>query len=348
MPQRWPDPTFGWPEALGWPEVAVVPVTYFCNANCDMCALGELKQRDHLGDEVLAKLFGGPAISRTLRAINFTGGEPTIRRALPKLVARLLDVCPALESISLNSNGMLPTSARTIAEVIDVARARGLATYVFISLDGIGALHDDIRGKPGAYRQTVRTIDQLIALDLPGDRVKLGISATVTRKNAGALDAILDFALGRDLLVAFTYPLATDVYMANQDRLDLFANDPSVAGRFIEFIDRLDGHQANQCPPKSFYRDIQALLRGGRRTAPCIFRRGGFFLEPDGSVRPCWRSSELLFGNVREQAFEEIWTGASRRRLLDTIDERFCSTCPSNCYVGFESGLLDPIRAPTP
>ena len=53
-------------------------------------------------------------------------------------------------------------------------------------------------------------------------------------------------------------------------------------------------------PPISFYRSLQETLRGGRRSAPCVFRRGGFFLEPTGQVLPCWRSSELLFGSVAE------------------------------------------------
>lgn len=331
---------------LGWPEVVVLPVTYFCNANCDMCALGELNQREHLADEELVALFSLPSISGSLRAINVTGGEPTTRRDLPRLVARLVDVCPYLESFSLNSNGMLPTSADTIAKVIDVGRARGKKVYIFISLDGIGALHDEIRGVPGAFEKTVATIDAILALNIPVSEMKLGVSATATRKNIGRLEDVLDFAIERDILVSFTFPMLTDIYMTNSERTQLWREE-DLAVRFADFIDRLGPHAAHVSPPLSFYADLQTMLRGGRRTAACVFRRGGFFLEPSGEVRPCWRSSELLFGSIRETPFDEIWNGKARRNVLETIDDRFCSSCPSPCYVGFKSELLLPVSAGT-
>jgi MoaA/NifB/PqqE/SkfB family radical SAM enzyme len=308
---------------IGWPEVIVLPVTYFCNANCDMCALGELNQRDHLPDDELVALFADPSISGTLRAINFTGGEPTTRRDLPGLIARLIDVCPQIESFSLNSNGMLPTSADTISKVIEVGRSRGKKVYIFISLDGIGDLHDDIRGVPGAFEKTVETIETIRALNIPGSEMKLGVSATATRKNVDRLSEVLDFAVARDILVSFTFPLLTDIYMSNSDRTGLWRED-DLATRFADFIDRLTPHAAHVSPPLSFYADLQTTLRGGRRTAACIFRRGGFFLEPTGQVRPCWRSSELLFGSIHDTPFEEIWNGKARARVTSG-SSRNCS-----------------------
>lgn len=330
---------------LGWPEVAILPVTYLCNAHCDMCALGDLKQRGRLADDELVELFGDPSISSTLRAINFTGGEPTLRRDLPELVARLVDACPQLESFSLNSNGMLRGSAETIRRVLDVARSRGKKLYLFISLDGVGALHDEIRGVRGAFDAVCRTLDALQALGTPRTQLSMGVSATATRKNIGHLDDVLQFAVRRDLLVSFTFPMSTDVYMNNLDRLDRFEADRDLIERFVSFLDTLERYPDHVSPPLSFYRSLQTTLRGGPREAPCIFRRGGFFLEPNGNVLPCWRSSELSFGSVTDEQFHEIWEGPRRRRVLDTIEERFCRSCPSPCYVGFPSQLLAPIPA---
>jgi MoaA/NifB/PqqE/SkfB family radical SAM enzyme len=329
--------------AWGWPEVVVLPVTYLCNANCDMCALGDLNQKGRLSDDQLVELFGSPAVADTLRAINFTGGEPTLRRGtLPVLVERLIDSCPQLESVSLNSNGMLPTSASTIERVLRVAQSRGKKLYLFISLDGVGPLHDEIRGVPGAFAATTRTIEAIRALDTPRTDLGFGVSATVTHKNVDHLGDVLAYAVERDLAASFTFPMETDVYMNNLDRLDRFHADRAVIDRFVAFLDvAIDTHAEALSPPVSFYRSLQETLRGGRRTAPCIFRRGGFFLEPNGTILPCWRSSALRFGSLHDAAFEEIWRGDRRRRILDTIEERFCSSCPSPCYVGFPSDLLE-------
>jgi MoaA/NifB/PqqE/SkfB family radical SAM enzyme len=328
---------------LGWPEVAVLPVTYLCNAHCDMCALGDLKQHERLSDDYLEQLFADPSIGSTLRAINFTGGEPTLRRDLPQLVARLIDACPQLESVSLNSNGMVPSGVETITGVLDAARARGKKLYLFISLDGVGALHDEIRGVRNAFTKTVRTIDALRAMNISRKELSLGVSATATRKNIDHLADVLHFAVERDLLVSFTFPMSTDVYMNNADRRDRFESDQLLVDRFADFLDELEAYPENVSPPLSFYRSLQATLRGEKRTAPCIFRRGGFFLEPTGEVRPCWRSSELLFGSVHEDSFPEIWSGPRRREVLATIESKFCDSCPSPCYVGFPSELLGPV-----
>ncbi|QIS18449.1 radical SAM protein [Nocardia terpenica] len=339
MVQHLPDP------AIGWPEVAVVPVTYLCNAHCDMCALGDLNQRERLTDDQLAHIFGHPSVASTLRAINFTGGEPTLRKDLSVLVARLVDSCPNLESFSLNSNGMLRPSFDRIRGVIDVARARGKMFYMFISLDGVGKLHDDIRGVRGAFTKTVRTIDAIRALEVPSTEMQLGVSATATPKNIDHLGDVLRFAIDRELVVSFTFPMETDVYMNNGDRVSRFRSDQEMVDRFVEFLDTLEPYSDHISPPLSYYRSLQDTLRGRRRVAPCIFQRGGFFLEPTGEVRPCWRSSELLFGSVADNTFEEIWFGEKRRRILETIEDKFCSSCPSPCYVGFPSELLGPVSA---
>lgn len=328
--------------SIGWPEVAVLPVTYLCNAHCDMCALGDLKQREKLSDDELRAIFGDPAVSKTLRAINFTGGEPTLRKDLPDLVALLVDACPNLESFSLNSNGMLRKSFERIAGVIDVARSRDKKLYLFLSLDGIGSLHSEIRGVRGAYEATVRTLDSILALNVSKKQLSVGVSATATTKNIGHLEDVLKFAVDRKILVSFTFPMETDVYMNNADRVERFRADRELVERFADFLDILEDYPDTISPPFSFYRSLQATLRGGKRTAPCIFQRGGFFLEPNGDVRPCWRSSDLLFGSVHDSSFEEIWNGPRRTEILATIEEKFCSSCPSPCYVGFNSPLLRP------
>jgi len=337
--QFWPDSKFG------WPEVIILPVTYFCNANCDMCALGELKQREHLEDDQLVDMFRHASISSTLRAINFTGGEPTVRRDLPQLIGRLIDVCPQLESFSINSNGMLPTSADTLRRAIDVGRERRLKVWVFISLDGIGGLHDEIRGVPGAYESTRATIEMLQGLGISSTELQLGVSATVTHKNIDHLGEVLKFAVDRNLLAAFTFPLVTDVYMANLERQEQFGGSPDIGLRFADFIDTLVDYERHVCPGMTFYRDLQSVLRGGNRSAGCLFRRGGFFLEPNGNVRPCWRASELLFGNIHENSFEEIWSGSKRERIIDMIEDKYCKTCPSNCYAGFKSRFVQTAQS---
>ncbi|GAA3438053.1 hypothetical protein GCM10018954_076690 [Kutzneria kofuensis] len=277
-----------------------------------MCALGDLNQRERLSDDRLAEIFGHASVADTLRAINFTGGEPTLRKDLPQLVARLVDSCPNLESFSLNSNGMLRPSFERIRGVIDVARSRGKKLYLFISLDGVGRLHDEIRGVRGAFEKTVRTIDAVRALNVPATQLSLGVSATATYKNIDHLGDVLQFAVERDIAVSFTFPMETDVYMNNADRVGRFHADREMVDRFVAFLDTLEPHADRISPPMSFLPQPAGDAAGGaahravhlpaRWLLPGAHRRGAAVLALVGPAVRLGRGEHVRGGLVRRPA----------------------------------------------
>jgi GTP 3',8-cyclase len=86
-----------------------VSVTDRCNFRCTYCMPEEglkwLPRADILRYEEIARLVG---VFRTLGAqtVRLTGGEPTVRRDLPSLVAMLREVAPDVD-LSMTTNGFL-------------------------------------------------------------------------------------------------------------------------------------------------------------------------------------------------------------------------------------------------
>jgi cyclic pyranopterin phosphate synthase len=152
-------------------EALRISVTDRCNLRCTYCmpkaAFANhafLAQNDLLTfDEIehLARLF----ISRGVRKIRLTGGEPLMRPHLEDLVTRLARL-PGLDELALSTNGLL------LAEKADALRAAGLER-INLSLD---AIDDGVFGEiNGMGRPATSVLHGLDAALAAGLRVKVNM-----------------------------------------------------------------------------------------------------------------------------------------------------------------------------
>ena len=148
-----------------------ISVTDRCNLRCTYCmpkaAFAHhlfLAQDDLLTfDEIerLARIF----ISRGVRKIRLTGGEPLLRPHLENLIARLAQL-PGLEELALSTNGLL------LAEKAESLRAAGLER-INLSLD---AIDDGVFGTiNGMGRPATSVLYGLDAALAAGLRVKVNM-----------------------------------------------------------------------------------------------------------------------------------------------------------------------------
>ncbi len=106
-----------------------------------------------------------------------SGGEPLLRPDIFEIARRARAMG---FHVGLSTNGTL------IDETLVGAVAAVGFDYVGISLDGIGATHDAFRGRPGAFKASLR------ALRLCRDRgLKVGVRFTMTMDNAHELPSLL-------------------------------------------------------------------------------------------------------------------------------------------------------------
>ena len=107
-----------------------------------------------------------------------SGGEPLYRDDIFRLVRY---------AHSLGIRATLSTNGTLIGpRVAQIIKESGFS-YVGISMDGIGAVHDKFRGKIGAFDAALEGIRNCIAA---GQRV--GLRLTLTRRTVDSLSAIFD------------------------------------------------------------------------------------------------------------------------------------------------------------
>ncbi|MBV8196664.1 MAG: radical SAM protein [Candidatus Eremiobacteraeota bacterium] len=316
--------------------VVVWNVTRTCNLDCIHC-YSDSAARAYEGELTHAQ---GRALLEDLAqfdvpAVLFSGGEPLARPDLLELAAyaRGLGL-----RVTLSTNGTLLNERK--AQQI---KALGF-TYVGISLDGIGAVNDAFRGKPGAFKRAVRGIRNCKAVGQ-----KVGLRLTLTPHNVRALDTIFDFIEAEHIERACFYHLVPAGRGRGQTALT-----HEESRRAVETIFRRTRRLAAKGDPREiltvdnhtdgaflymtlFAEDPPAAERaysalawnGGGRYSSGV---GIADIDAQGFVHPdqFWQSAVL--GNVKQRPFSEIWTDP-RNELLAGLRDRLtrlrgrCATC---------------------
>jgi len=306
--------------------VVVWNCTRRCNLRCVHC-YSQSRDRDYPGELTTAE---GEALLEDLAAFGcpvvlFSGGEPLLRADLLDLIARARGL--GLRAV-ISTNGTLiePDLAARLAE-------SGLS-YVGVSLDGLEATNDGMRGRKGAFQAALNGIRNCQAAG-----VKVGLRFTINRRNAADVPAIFDLVEREGIPRVCFYHLvyagrgaamtADDLDHDETRRVvDLITDRTAAlheAGRKVEVL-TVDNHadgawlylrMLREGSPRA--EDVRKLLamNGGNSSG-----HGIGCVSWDGAVHPdqFWRN--VVLGNVRERPFSEIWTDQSNPLLARLKEKR--------------------------
>ena len=159
--------------------VVVWNVTKACNLRCIHCyakaepgpAPDELTTEEGFALlEDLAK-FGCPVVL-------FSGGEPLVRPDILDLISR---------AVSLGMRAVLSTNGILIDRPLAKELKKLGLSYVGISLDGIGEVHDRFRGVKGCFEKVLSAIENCQA-----EGLKVGLRFTMYKFNAGEIPKVFD------------------------------------------------------------------------------------------------------------------------------------------------------------
>ena len=157
-----------------------------CNQNCSFCNTRRAAERPSLASPVAVRARIEAALREGAREIVLTGGEPTLRKDLPAVVAWARTA--GAKEVTLETNGAL----------IDDARAAALATaglgLARVHLPRWGADCDEITRDEGGFQAARAALE---ALDRAG--IRLEVAAPVVRANVARL-VELTAALGASKL----------------------------------------------------------------------------------------------------------------------------------------------------
>lgn len=294
--------------ALGIPLSVQLDLTYRCNERCIHCYLDH---EDH-GEMTTAEILGllDQLAAAGVFFLNVSGGEIFMRPDLFTIIehARKLQF-----SVKLKTNGVMirEAKARRIA-------ALGVEAVQISLYSHDAATHDEITKLRGSFKRTVEG-----ARLLRDAGVKVIFANVLMQQNADHYKQVQ--ALAAEMGIRYEVD-ATITPMMDGDRGIVALNMDGGRLAAIMHDTTLLGDQAER---------LLAAPRGptpldeAYKTLPCSAGHTACYVSPYGDVFPCVQFP-FKVGNVREQAFIDIWKHSPQLnevRAIRVSDLEGCSSC---------------------
>ncbi len=295
-------------------ECAVI-TTYRCNAQCQMCNswANPTKSEEEFSPEILNK------IPRGMKRLNVTGGEPTIRKDIIKILEILNTKAEKLE---LSTNGYYTDKLIEIGKRFPNIRIR-------ISVEGLPRLNDELRGIKNGFDHALRSILELKSLGLKD----IGFAIVISDRNIYDLSYLYHLCCSLDLEFSQSTMHNSFYFFKHDNKIE---NLNIIEEKMQIFIkDLLTSKRKNlKLKIKDWFRayinaGLLRYMRGQERAIPCYAGIESFFVDPWGRVLACNGSAEpWIMGDLNVQKFPEIWNSKQAESIRELV-----KNCKRNCWM---------------
>ena len=316
------------------PILAVWEITLACDLACRHCGSRAGRARpDELTTDECFDLVDQLAELGVLEVV-LIGGEAYLRDDFTAVVRRIRE---------RGMDALLTTGGRGVTgEVAERAAEAGLVS-ASVSVDGLGATHDRLRGVTGSFAAALAAMSHLrdagvrVSANTQINRLSMpdlpGVLEEIAARGAHSWQLQLTVAMGR----AADEP---EVLLQPYDLLELFPMIDRLVDRCRE-LDVLLWPGNNL----GYFGPLEEKLRGTMprgHVVHCGAGRWGIGIEADGTIKGCpsLATGRWAGGNVREHRLRDIWQRAEPLRYTRdrTVDDLwgFCRTCYYNdhCRAG--------------
>lgn len=337
---------------LGYPRLRPLTMSFVvtdrCNSLCKTCHIGARYLADpSIADGELTldeyrRLL--PTIGQ-LEWVTLSGGEPFMRKDFPDLAVAVGRACrPRVINVPTNAT-FLSATTRGVAKMLD-----GLGDTKLIlnlSLDGVGAVHDEVRGFDGNFERLLALAEELRRVDDP--RLVIGCNTVVSAFNAAEVERTVDFVLDELRPDSYVVEVAQIRPEYHNEGTDLWGDPAAIRASLERALERI---------ARAPRRGVSALVKAfrlhyyrqalGRLDAPrphrCFSGFATCAVMPKGDV---WSNTQRadFMGNLRDfdLRFDRLWGSAAARRARATVRAAACDCETSN--VSYPNALLHPPSA---
>jgi MoaA/NifB/PqqE/SkfB family radical SAM enzyme len=329
-------------DAIAWKR-RPIQLTFFvtrrCNARCPYCFyLQSAETAEPDCAELTLEEIG--KVSRSLGSLlwlAFSGGEIFLRKDLVE-ISDLFHRQNRPAIMLYPTNGLLPQRIHdSMAQILQ--QCKDSIVVVKLSLDGVGAAHDDLRETKGGFDKLMQTYRLLAELLPEHSNFELGINTVFCSGNQDRMDEIIEFVQGLDHVRTHTISLARgELADASLKAVDHAKYERAIARLAANLRERkaptyaFRGARLKAAQDILQRRLIHRTLLEQRRQIPCYAGRLNLVLNEAGEVYPCETRRES-FGNVRAHGYDlgSVVRSAAARTTLESIGRGECH-CTHECY----------------
>lgn len=309
-------------------QAASLRVTMACNLRCQQCyAIAGKRLENELSLNEIKKLIDDLKKMGAIR-IFFTGGEPFAR---PDMTEILEYTDKNGFAIYISTNGTLVTPAI----IKRLKKLKHLRTFQ-ISIDGLGNVHDSIRGVKGTFERASSTI-KLAKKELKN--TKLTIISTLMKSNYYEMEKILKFAIK---LKVDTFGIVT-LYPVKRSSE---ANDVTTLQKYQLFNKLAEIYKKEKTnlkiglliPPALIPASLKEIEYGCGYVCSFPSLLG---IHTNGDVAPCdglLNYKKFILGNIREKSLKEIWNHPIMQDLRAIKPTDIKGVCKKCKYLSFCMG----------
>jgi len=314
---------------LANPLNLTISVSYRCNSRCKTCNVWQ-RPNDDFTIEEYNKTF--ESIGRDAFWFTFSGGEPTLRKDLPEMVAAAYNHCrPGIINIPTNGiqDKIIPGRIERVLQAAPTSEV-----IINLSLDGVGERHDIVRGVKGNFERAMRTYAGLKALKSRYKNFTLGVHTVISNFNIDEFENIHAFVTNELKPDSFISEIAEE--RVELDTVGMGITPP--VNKYEPVINRLqeENRQAQfkgvsritQSFRDRYYDIVKSTLVEKRQIIPCLAGLASAQIAPNGDVWTCCIRAESV-GNLRDHNynFRETWSTPKADELRRSIKAGECY-CP--------------------
>ncbi|MBN2188938.1 MAG: radical SAM protein [Chitinispirillaceae bacterium] len=329
------------------PIYLIFGVTDRCNSRCLTCFNWRLTDT-HVGELSLDDIEKTvSSMPHALLTLVLTGGEVFLRPELPAII-KIFQKYTDPQFLAIPTNGI---QYREIAETVQriVAEFRNNVA-INLSLDGIGDLHDTIRGVKGNFDKIEKLYALLAEMKKNHPNLSLGVNTVLNNLNQDRYEEIFRYVRNNfPMIDQHNFEIMRGSYR------DTALSPPSVdflkehTPRMQRLLGVYEYHKAGVYQrflraAKVHYHSVvlDHLLK--RRALPCFGGSLAGVIDSKGDVFPC----ELLdkIGNIKDYAcdFPSLWFSREADAVRRKIKETKC-VCTHSCFQ-FVNILFNPLEYP--
>lgn len=284
----------------------LIAITYRCNAKCHMCNTWQ-NPSDPLDEVTAEDLESLPKLDFA----NITGGEPFLREDIDDIVRV---VRGKADRVVISTNGYYTDRIVALAQKYPDLGFR-------VSLEGLPAANDELRGIENGFDHGLRTLLRLRAMGVKD----IGFGITLSDRNADDLMELYELAdaMGLEFATAATH---NTYYFHKFD--NVIEDKDHVASNLRELSRRL----LRTKRVKNWFRawfnmGLANFVSGGERLLPCDMGTDIFFVDPFGDIKPC-NGMDASMGSLKTMRFDEIWNSEQAKRVREGV-----RSCGSECWM---------------
>lgn len=316
------------------PTMLILEPTLRCNSRCITCY--NRKNLNQPGADLdVATCRRIAADLPDLLLLEISGGEPSLHKELPDLIAEFVKATP-VKYISIPTNAIMPDAVEKMArEVCNVFKG---FVSIGLSMDGIGETHDAIRGVKGNFDSLQETYRRLVVLKKIQPNLHISVNTCICSQNESSYRDILGW-------VADNWPEAEghSISLVRAPGTDLAKMD--CAGFLQTESKGLTGQarlrkgyrlgltgQLNRLFWGAYYSEALKYHRGQPRHWRCSAGSGSIYIDAFGSVHTCELREPIGSLRYPGTSLSSILNSAGANRERLEIDAEKCS-CDHSCFL---------------